>query len=110
MNLHVLLSVEAKAKGVIGRDSLMDDEAFLFEDTRDGAGFHMRGVPFDIDIAFLDKEYGVLAVTRMASRTGTATAPEGCAIAVEAAPGFFDRQGVKVGDIWTALANKYGGR
>lgn len=106
MKLHILSSVNSKAQGVIGRDSIEDDELFVFMDTPEGAGFHMRGVPFNIAIAYLDREYGILAINEMRAEVGISYAPVRSVIAVEAAPDYFERNGLKEDMVWKAMANR----
>lgn len=106
MKLHILSSTVSKARGVIGRDYIGDDELFVFLDTPEGAGFHMRGVPFSISIAYLDKEYGILSIEEMQAEVGTSHAPARSVLAVEAAPYYFERNGLKEDMIWKAMANR----
>ena len=108
MKLHILRSVEARARGVIGKDAIGDDELFVFPDTYEGMEFHMQTVPFDIKIAFLDCDYGILAIDHMAAHTGRACAPHKSVMAIEAAPDYFERHGLKADDVsvWEAIANR----
>lgn len=103
MKLHVLKSVEAKLRGVIGRDMIQEDEVFIFPDTYEGAGFHMNGVPFNISIAFLDRDYGILDIQEMVADRGSAIAPHQSVLAVEAQQGYFERKGLRAGDVWSDL-------
>jgi uncharacterized membrane protein (UPF0127 family) len=68
---------------------------YLFPSTG-GDVYHMRGVPFDVDIAFTDKDHKLLKVSKMQSEDGKAKAPEGTRWAIEGEAGFFDS--VKVGE------------
>ncbi len=106
MKLHILSSTASKAQGVIGRDSIGDDELFVFLDTPEGAGFHMHGVTFNIAIAYLDREYGILAIDEMRAEVGRSSAPVHSVIAVEAATDYFERNGLKVDMVWKAMANR----
>jgi len=106
MKVNVLRSLEAQAKGVIGRHDLDPDEVFVFPDVHEGLAFHMRTVPFDICIAFLDRDYEILQVDRMAAETGNAVTPAESVLAVEAAAGYFERHGLKAGMVWQEIANR----
>lgn len=103
MNLKVLSSLTDRLKGVIGLDSLDPEDVYVFLDTNEGEGFHMRGVKFPINIAFLDRDFGVLQIDRMEPESGTSKAPNGTIYAVETEDGYFERKGIKVGDCWERL-------
>lgn len=103
MNLKVLNSIEARLKGVIGQECLEEDELYVFPDTYEGQGFHMKGVKFPIEIAFLAKDFSILKIARMEPETGTAKAPEGSLYAVEVCDGYFTKNALKEGDCWERL-------
>ena len=102
--VHVLATPEAQAQGVIGRPGIAADEVFLFPDI-DPAGtyFHMAGVPFAIEIAFLDGDLRVLSVERMEPGSGRAWPTPGTRHAAEAAPGALAAQGIRPGVVWEQL-------
>ena len=106
MNLHILGGTAAKARGVIGLKNIGDDDLFVFLDTYEGAGFHMRNVPFNISIAYLDKDYGILSIDKMLTEVGTSYAPADSVLAVEATADYFERNGLRVDMVWKALANR----
>lgn len=100
MKTKVLSTISEKAKGVIGRDNLEPDEIYIFTGIDAGTHFHMKGVKFPIDIAFLDKDCGILAITAMNPDSGTAKAPEHACFAVEARNEFYKSNKLKVGDFF----------
>ena len=103
MNLKILSSLSEKIKGVQGLDRLEDDDIYLFLDINEDDGFHMRGVPFAISIAFLDRDFGILDIKDMESEVGKAVAPEKTVYAVETSIGYFDKMGLEVGGCWEKL-------
>jgi len=106
MKLHVLTTPEEHAHGVIGRASLEADELYFFHNIGGESYFHMRGVPFDLDIAFLDADFALLAVVRLEAEFGLAPTPPGTIHAVEAPAGYFARQRLTAGSSWSALAEQ----
>ena len=106
MKVKVLTKDKEKANGVIGRESLDEDEVYIFVNIYPNSGFHMRQVPFPLDIAFLDKEFGILDIQEMEPENGTATAPNTCHYAVEANRGYFKQNQLKAGDFWKKLYSK----
>lgn len=106
MKINVCRSIAAKARGVIGRYALAADEVYVFPDTYEGQGFHMQTVPFDLDIAFLDRDYGILHVAHMAAEVGRATAPAESTMAVEAPAGYFEDHGLAVDQVWQEIATR----
>jgi uncharacterized membrane protein (UPF0127 family) len=89
------------AKGLSGRPRIPDDYGMLF--TKAGA-YWMKGVPFDLDIMFLDKRGCVLDMTTMrALRKGEypeiySSKSAEAALAVEVPAGWCARRGVQPGD------------
>ena len=104
MNLHVLRTIEARMKGVIGQQAIDPDDVYVFPETREGAGFHMRGVPFPIVIIFLDKDQGILDIQFMSPEIGLAMAPNDTVMAVETTPDYPKRHGLKKGGVWMELS------
>lgn len=99
-----------RMKGLSGRPRIPDDYGMLF--TKAGA-YWMKGVPFDLDIMFLDKKGCVVDMTTMrALRKGeypeiyTSKSAE-AALALEVPAGWCRRRGVELGDRIT-LENQHG--
>lgn len=103
--VHKLTTLGDKTKGVLGLPNLHPDDIFIFMYIDEGNGFHMRGVPFPLDIAFLDQDGGILDVQNMKPEKGTAKAPSGTVHAVEATEGYFIKNGLEPGKIWKSLYN-----
>lgn len=107
MRLHKLVTSEQKIKGVLGRESLEDDEVFVFYGITHGDGFHMQGVKFPIDIAFLDVEMRVLKVATLLPTVGRISSPIGTRFAVEAKEGSISKNPeIVVGEVWKPLYNQ----
>jgi uncharacterized membrane protein (UPF0127 family) len=106
MKINTLSSISDKARGVIGRESLDEDEIFVFTGIDEGTSFHMQGVTFPISIAFLDQEFGILDITNMEPDTGKAKAPKKACYAVEACNDFYKSNKLKVGDFFKEVFNK----
>jgi uncharacterized membrane protein (UPF0127 family) len=104
MRLHVLRTPEEQARGVIGLPTLANDEAYVFPGVEEGTWFHMRGVPFPLDIVFLDPSFVVLRAERMEPEVGRAFPPRATRYAVEVACGTPLRLGLRPGHVWELLA------
>ncbi len=107
MNLKVLSTLTDKINGVKGLDKLDPEDVYIFTDINEGDGFHMRGVPFALEICFLDRDFGILDITKMESESGTSKAPHGTVYAVEAEDGYFDKHGLKVNGCWESLHRNF---
>lgn len=99
MRFHHLTHPAAQELGVRGK-TLHEDEAYVFAPLSHTGRFVMDGVPFDLDIVFLDDLGRVLASRRMIAETGGSEIPLGSSVAVEALPGVMDRAGLQLGDRW----------
>ena len=106
MKVKILTSVSDKMQGVKGKSQLDTDELYVFCGIYSHDWFHMKGVEFPIEIAFVDQEGGILAIEHMEPEIGKACAPEGTSLAVEASQGYFNQHDLKVGDVWKELFNK----
>ncbi|HVC14505.1 MAG TPA: DUF192 domain-containing protein [Acidimicrobiales bacterium] len=85
-------SIVDRARGLLGRPHY--DGALLLMGTR---SVHTAGMRFPVDVAFLDKDLQVLAVTRV--RTWSVALPRrGAAHVLEARAGAFERWRLKPGD------------
>ena len=81
-----------RARGLLGRTSY--DGAFLLPRCR---SVHTAFMRFPLDVAYLDDEYTVVGVHRMAPWRVTACARRG-RHTLEAAAGSFERWGLRTGD------------
>lgn len=89
---EVAQSLPEKAKGLAGRPRY--EGAMLFPRTR---CVHSAGMRFPLDVAFLDAEMTVVAVTRL--RRWSVTAPRrGACHVLEAQAGSFERWRLQPGD------------
>lgn len=105
MNARILVNSSEKFKGVIGREKLEPDEIYVFMHIDPHQGFHMNGVKFPIEIAFIDKDAVILDINAMEAQSGTSKAPEGTILAVEASKGYFDAFKLRKGDFWKEIFN-----
>jgi uncharacterized membrane protein (UPF0127 family) len=105
MKARILATESEKRKGVTGRESLDPDEVFVFLGIYPNQGFHMHKVPFPVTIAFIDRDYGILDIKEMEPESGTAYAPEGTILAIEASKEYFDSKKLKVGDFVKEVHN-----
>ncbi len=104
MRVHLLSTPEAQARGVIGLPGVLPDEVFFFPDVdAEGTFFHMIGVPFPIEIAFLDGAFRILRVAPLAAQHGRAWPPRGTRHAAETAPGSVAHWGLGPGSVWDEL-------
>lgn len=106
MKAKILSTVSEKLQGVIGRDDLDEDEVYIFKNIEPSQSFHMRSVPFPLEIAFVDQDCSILDIKEMQAEEGTAKAPENTVLAVEASKGYFERNKLKVGDFWKEIHNR----
>lgn len=91
-SLEVVRSPMAKAKGLLGRESL--EGAVLLVNTR---SVHTVAMKFDIDVAFLDRDNRVIKIIRMVpNRVSLYVIKAKSVIEVEA--GALARWGVRIGD------------
>lgn len=97
-NARVLASLEVcrtrrhAAKGLLGRESL--EGAVLLMDTK---SVHTVGMKFDIDVAFIDQDYRVIKIIRMAPHRVSPLVLKARGV-IEVEAGAFARWGVVVGD------------
>jgi uncharacterized membrane protein (UPF0127 family) len=81
-----------RSRGLIGRRNF--DGAMLLPNTR---SIHSFGVPFPLDVAFLDHRLVVLSVVRL-GRFGVTLPRLRASHALEARAGCFERWGLRPGD------------
>lgn len=101
------LSVEAPItesgfqQGLMGAPPLPDTEGMLFVMARRGqCNFWMKDTPSPLSIAFVDEGGRIFAIRDMQPFSLDIIDPgRGCYYALEVAQGWFDRQGVRAGDL-----------
>ena len=91
-SLELASSRVARVKGLAGRDRA--DSPLLVMPSR---GAHSLGVRFELDIAYLDSDLTVLALTRLAPNR-IARPRRGVAAILQAEAGAFERWKLQVGD------------
>lgn len=91
-SLEVAGSRAQRRRGLLGRDSV--EGGFLLDPAR---WVHTMGMRFDIDVAFLDREGLVVAITTMKRHRVGAPRLRARSV-VETRAGAFDKWGVAVGD------------
>lgn len=85
-------SMKARFKGLLGRDHL--DGALLIKPAK---SVHTIGMRFEIDVAYCDRDFNVIATTCMKRhRVGLPRLKAHCVIEAEA--GAFERWSLKPGD------------
>lgn len=93
VNIQIFATLEEQAKGLQYLDVVDPDTIYVFPHVRPGTEFHSMNVKEPFDIAFLDKNYFVLALVRMRPPHDRIRAPEGTVMAVEAKVGRLHRWG-----------------
>jgi uncharacterized membrane protein (UPF0127 family) len=99
--VEVAKTPEERAKGLMGRKHLGQDEGmvFIFE-TEEYHGFWMKHTLIPLSIAFIDKEDRIVKITDMKPLTlESHDPPVPILYALEMRRGWFSTQGIKVGDI-----------
>ncbi len=108
VTLEVAREFSQRQSGLMGRESLNDDEGMLFKYSNlqsPDRGFWMYKTQLDLDIAYLDEHGQIASIRQMAPCvTGSASScpsyPAGVAFqsAVEMNQDFFSDHGIEVGD------------
>ena len=96
---------EARATGLMGRQALGADSGmyFVYPDAHNNP-FYMKNVPIPLSIAFLDKDGVIVAIKEMRPYDLSSVYPGGAINrieywdALEMNEGWFERNGIKVGD------------
>lgn len=93
-------SAEDRARGLMYRDSLPADHGMLFVyPEAQTLGFWMRNTKIPLDIAFIDPQGRIVDIQHMQPESdSTHTSVRPAMYALEMASGWFDANGVKVGD------------
>ncbi|HRT03489.1 MAG TPA: DUF192 domain-containing protein, partial [Candidatus Diapherotrites archaeon] len=79
-----------KSRGLIGikKDDFKDNYVLIFKDIKPGTYFHMRGVEFPIDIAFITENLDIIDIMSLKPETGLCKAPENTRYVLEANRGW----------------------
>ncbi|MCZ7648670.1 MAG: DUF192 domain-containing protein [Planctomycetota bacterium] len=107
LRLRILRTEAEQARGVIGRDVLESDEVYFFESVGDAGWFHMFGVPFDLDLAYLDADFRILVLARLRAQVDYRRTPAGTVHVAEMAAGYAARHGLAAGEMWEELRDLF---
>jgi uncharacterized membrane protein (UPF0127 family) len=104
VRVEVADSAKERARGLMFREELAREAGMVFlEDEPTTGGFWMKNTLIPLSIAFWDREERILAILDMepcAEQQCPVYYPEVAWVgAVEVNQGFFDRHGVRVGDV-----------
>ena len=98
VKVEVRETEEGRQQGLSGRDSLGEDEGMLF--VFEEPGYHkfwMKGMKFDLDFVWIDKDQVVEITERVAAPT-VLTPKQPIDKVLEVNSGWVEKNGVKVGD------------
>ena len=100
ISVEVAKTPEERAKGLMGRTHLGENEGMLFIFEReDYHGFWMKNTLIPLSIAFIDREGKIVAITDMEPLTlETHPPPQPVLYALEMKKGWFSANGIKAGD------------
>jgi uncharacterized membrane protein (UPF0127 family) len=100
IRVEVAKTPEERAKGLMGRAHLAENEGMLFIfEKEDYHGFWMKNTLIPLSIAFIDRGGRILAITDMEPLTlESHPPPQPVLYALEMKKGWFSANGVKVGD------------
>jgi hypothetical protein len=100
IRVEVAKSPEERAKGLMGRAHLGENEGMLFIfEKEDYHGFWMKNTLIPLSIAFIDREGRILAITDMEPLTlESHPPPQPILYALEMKKGWFSANGIKAGD------------
>lgn len=89
-----------KSVGLMNRKHLPDGEGMLFMyDSPQTLSFWMKDTHVPLSIAFIDGDGRIVAIKDMQPHDhGSTTSPPGCVGALEVPQGWFQRQGIGLGD------------
>ena len=99
--VEVAKTPEERAKGLMGRKHLRQDEGMLFIfESVDYHAFWMKDTLISLSIAFIDKEGRIVSITDMKPLTlGSHSPPAPILYALEMKKGWFSSHSIHVGDI-----------
>ena len=107
MKAKILTTNQEKSNGVMDRDSLDDDEVYIFLNIFQNTGFHMKTVKFPLDLIHLNKNCEILRIDTMEPDTNELFMPPvGVNFSVEANKGYCSKNNIKVGDFWKEIHNR----
>jgi uncharacterized membrane protein (UPF0127 family) len=100
IRVEVAKTPEERAKGLMGRTHLGENEGMLFIfEKEDFHGFWMKNTLIPLSIAFIDREGRILAITEMEPLTlESHPPPQPVLYALEMKKGWFSANGIKAGD------------
>ncbi len=87
MRIVVLRTLAEQTLGLQHMAEIPDGTLFVFPGVPPGGVFHARNVPGPFDIMFLSADYRLLKKETVRPPDGSATAPPGTAIVIEARAG-----------------------
>jgi uncharacterized membrane protein (UPF0127 family) len=98
-------TLQARATGLMGRESLAADSGMYFKyPDEHSSPFHMKNTPVRLSIAFIGKDGGIVDIKDMQPYTLTPVYPGDLGTpprymdALEMNQGWFERNGIRVGD------------
>jgi uncharacterized protein len=100
IRVEVAKTPEERAKGLMGRTHLAENEGMLFIfEKEDYHGFWMKNTLIPLSIAFIDREGRIVAITEMEPLTlENHPPPQPVLYALEMKKGWFSANGIKAGD------------
>ena len=101
LKVEISDSEEERARGLMFRESLAENEGMLFDFKKSGNySFWMKNTKIPLSIAFLSESGQVLSIQNMepGDVTHRHSSPPSTRYALEVNQGWFEQQGVKVGD------------
>lgn len=98
---------DERARGLSGRSKLANDEGMLFVFPEASTpGFWMRDTRLPLSIAFIDASAKIVDIRPLTPFSESLVYPERpVAYALEVPRGWFDRNGIKLGDRLTGISN-----
>lgn len=106
MKILVFETPEQQAEGLQHLDKIDPDMLYVFPSAPQGVEFHSMNVPEPFDIAFLDRDYLVLALVRMVPVKDRIKAPAGSVMAVEARAGNLAPWGFSPGNVMSPISER----
>jgi len=100
VTVELAFSEKRRAGGLMDRTSLKNDSGmiFLYRDPQIMT-FWMKNTLIPLSIAFIDSGFRIISIQKMDPGPGTYRSPGLSQFALEVPQGWFERNGVKVGDV-----------